>query len=89
MTGTLPGLDRGDGHRQPGDDDRQDRAPRHGVNTLRGQNNVQGSCDMGSFPRELPSYRHVNLPEMRAICRDAWGVDIDGSGFRALCCARI
>ncbi len=30
-----------------------------GVNPLRGQNNVQGSCDMGSFPHELPGYRHV------------------------------
>ena len=31
-----------------------------GVNPLRGQNNVQGSCDMGSFPHELPGYRHVS-----------------------------
>ncbi len=30
-----------------------------GVNPLRGQNNVQGSCDMGSFPHEFPGYRHV------------------------------
>ena len=30
-----------------------------GVNPLRGQNNVQGSCDMGSFPHELPGYRPV------------------------------
>jgi formate dehydrogenase major subunit len=33
-----------------------------GVNPLRGQNNVQGSCDMGSFPHELPGYRHVSEP---------------------------
>ena len=33
-----------------------------GVNPLRGQNNVQGSCDMGSFPHELPGCRHVKLP---------------------------
>src|SRR5690606_14539715 len=33
-----------------------------GVNPLRGQNNVQGSCDMGSFPHELPGYRHVSDP---------------------------
>ena len=33
--------------------------PGVGVNPLRGQNNVQGSCDMGSFPHELPGYRHV------------------------------
>ena len=30
-----------------------------GVNPLRGQNNVQGSCDMGSFPHEFPGYRNV------------------------------
>ncbi|WFE76810.1 formate dehydrogenase subunit alpha [Roseinatronobacter sp. S2] len=48
-----------------------------GVNPLRGQNNVQGSCDMGSFPHELPGYRHVKLPEVRAIFESAWGVKID------------
>ncbi|MFV0244224.1 MAG: formate dehydrogenase subunit alpha [Qingshengfaniella sp.] len=48
-----------------------------GVNPLRGQNNVQGSCDMGSFPHELPGYRHVKLPEVRKIFEDAWGVAID------------
>jgi len=51
--------------------------PGVGVNPLRGQNNVQGSCDMGSFPHELPGYRHVKLPEVRAIFEDAWGVEID------------
>lgn len=48
-----------------------------GVNPLRGQNNVQGSCDMGSFPHELPGYRHVKHPEVRAIFEAAWGVKID------------
>ena len=48
-----------------------------GVNPLRGQNNVQGSCDMGSFPHELPGYRHVKHPEVRAIYEAAWGVEID------------
>ncbi|MDP0925931.1 formate dehydrogenase subunit alpha [Paracoccus onubensis] len=48
-----------------------------GVNPLRGQNNVQGSCDMGSFPHELPGYRHVKLPDVRAIYEQAWGVEID------------
>ncbi|WP_071674691.1 formate dehydrogenase subunit alpha [Nioella nitratireducens] len=48
-----------------------------GVNPLRGQNNVQGSCDMGSFPHELPGYRHVKLPEVREIFEQAWGVEID------------
>ena len=31
-----------------------------GINPLRGQNNVQGACDMGSFPHEFPGYRHVS-----------------------------
>ncbi|MEJ2023245.1 MAG: formate dehydrogenase subunit alpha, partial [Maritimibacter sp.] len=48
-----------------------------GVNPLRGQNNVQGSCDMGSFPHELPGYRHVKNPEVREIFERAWGVEID------------
>ncbi|WP_378944606.1 formate dehydrogenase subunit alpha [Paracoccus sp. R86501] len=51
--------------------------PGVGVNPLRGQNNVQGSCDMGSFPHELPGYRHVKLPDVRAIFENAWGVEID------------
>jgi formate dehydrogenase major subunit len=48
-----------------------------GVNPLRGQNNVQGSCDMGSFPHELPGYRHVSDPEVRALFGEAWGVTIE------------
>ncbi len=48
-----------------------------GVNPLRGQNNVQGSCDMGSFPHELPGYRHVKNADVRAIYEKAWGVEID------------
>lgn len=48
-----------------------------GVNPLRGQNNVQGSCDMGSFPHELPGYQHVNDPAVRARFQAAWGVPID------------
>ncbi|HBM60400.1 MAG TPA: formate dehydrogenase subunit alpha, partial [Citreicella sp.] len=51
--------------------------PGVGVNPLRGQNNVQGSCDMGSFPHELPGYRHVKGPEVRDIFQQAWGVEID------------
>jgi formate dehydrogenase major subunit len=47
------------------------------VNPLRGQNNVQGSCDMGSFPHELPGYRHVKNADVRAIFENAWGVEID------------
>jgi formate dehydrogenase major subunit len=48
-----------------------------GVNPLRGQNNVQGACDMGSFPHELPGYRHVKNDNVRAIFEDLWGVKID------------
>ena len=48
-----------------------------GVNPLRGQNNVQGSCDMGSFPHELPGYRHIADPAVRAIYEREWGVTLD------------
>ncbi|HMA51824.1 MAG TPA: formate dehydrogenase subunit alpha, partial [Magnetospirillaceae bacterium] len=47
-----------------------------GVNPLRGQNNVQGSCDMGSFPHELPGYRHVSDSITRALFEDAWDVSL-------------
>jgi formate dehydrogenase major subunit len=50
--------------------------PGVGVNPLRGQNNVQGSCDMGSFPHELPGYRHVSDPAVRALFDAAWGVHV-------------
>ncbi len=51
--------------------------PGTGVNPLRGQNNVQGSCDMGSFPHELPDYRHVSDNAARGIYERLWGVAID------------
>ena len=47
-----------------------------GVNPLRGQNNVQGSCDMGSFPHELPGYRHVSDTITREMFERDWGVEI-------------
>ncbi|MBL9077566.1 MAG: formate dehydrogenase subunit alpha [Planctomycetes bacterium] len=57
--------------------------PGVGVNPLRGQNNVQGSCDMGSFPHELPGYRHVSDPAVRELFGKAWGVTIqDEPGLR-------
>jgi formate dehydrogenase major subunit len=57
--------------------------PGVGVNPLRGQNNVQGSCDMGSFPHELPGYRHVSDDATRAIYEALWGVTIsDEPGLR-------
>ncbi|HEY5476243.1 MAG TPA: formate dehydrogenase subunit alpha, partial [Tepidiformaceae bacterium] len=49
-----------------------------GVNPLRGQNNVQGSCDMGSFPHEFPGYRHVSNDAVRATFEEAWGVALGG-----------
>ncbi|MBO9668954.1 MAG: formate dehydrogenase subunit alpha [Sphingobium sp.] len=48
-----------------------------GVNPLRGQNNVQGSCDMGSFPHELSGYRHVADNAVRKQFEDDWGVTLD------------
>ena len=48
-----------------------------GVNPLRGQNNVQGSCDMGSFPHELPGYRHVSDTTARMQFEAAWGVKLN------------
>ncbi len=48
-----------------------------GVNPLRGQNNVQGSCDMGSFPHELPGYQHISGEAARAAFEADWGVKLD------------
>jgi formate dehydrogenase major subunit len=48
-----------------------------GVNPLRGQNNVQGSCDMGSFPHELSGYRHLSDAATRELFGQAWGVTLD------------
>jgi len=50
--------------------------PGVGVNPLRGQNNVQGSCDMGSFPHELPGYRHVSDDATRDMFESLWGVSL-------------
>ncbi|SFF85884.1 formate dehydrogenase major subunit [Novosphingobium sp. CF614] len=48
-----------------------------GVNPLRGQNNVQGACDMGSFPHELSGYRHVSDSAARSLFERDWGVSLD------------
>jgi formate dehydrogenase major subunit len=54
-----------------------------GVNPLRGQNNVQGSCDMGSFPHELSGYRHISDAATRALFEKDWGVSLyDEPGLR-------
>jgi len=51
--------------------------PGVGVNPLRGQNNVQGACDMGSFPHELSGYRHISDSVTRAQFEADWGVALD------------
>jgi formate dehydrogenase major subunit len=51
--------------------------PGVGVNPLRGQNNVQGSNDVGSFPHELTGYRHISDNAMRATFEHDWGVKLD------------
>ena len=48
-----------------------------GVNPLRGQNNVQGSCDMGSFPHEFSAYRHVSDTRVRSQFEAAWQVPLE------------
>ena len=48
-----------------------------GVNPLRGQNNVQGSCDMGSFPHELPGYRHISDTTVRSQFEEIWNCKLD------------
>ncbi|TXH83415.1 MAG: formate dehydrogenase subunit alpha [Rhizobium sp.] len=51
--------------------------PGVGVNPLRGQNNVQGSCDMGSFPHELPGYRHISGDAVRESFEAVWNVTLN------------
>jgi formate dehydrogenase major subunit len=51
--------------------------PGVGVNPLRGQNNVQGSCDMGSFPHEFSGYRHISDAPVRRLFESHWGVALD------------
>ena len=52
--------------------------PGGGVNPLRGQNNVQGACDMGALPNVFPGYQPVINPDFRAKFEKAWGVkDLD------------
>ncbi len=48
-----------------------------GINPLRGQNNVQGSCDMGSFPHELSGYRHISDTATRSMFEAMWGVTLN------------
>src|SRR5436190_875007 len=48
-----------------------------GINPLRGQNNVQGSCDMGSFPHEFSGYRHVADDAVRHLFENVWSISLD------------
>ncbi len=50
-----------------------------GVNPLRGQNNVQGSCDMGSFPHEFSGYRPVGDDVVRAMFEEKWGAKLSNT----------
>ncbi len=49
--------------------------PGGGVNPLRGQNNVQGACDMGGLPNVYPAYQPVTSPEAKARFEAAWGME--------------
>ncbi len=51
--------------------------PGVGVNPLRGQNNVQGACDMGSFPHEMPGYRHISDDAARQSFELSWGAKLE------------
>ena len=51
--------------------------PGSGVNPLRGQNNVQGACDMGGLPNVYPAYQPVTNEEVRAKFLKAWGATSD------------
>ena len=61
--------------------------PGGGVNPLRGQNNVQGACDMGAGPDDLPGYQKVADPEVARRFEKAWGVSLPRTrGLKATEC---
>ena len=51
--------------------------PGCGVNPLRGQNNVQGACDMGAQPTDYPGYQKADNPAVREKFEAAWGVKLN------------
>src|SRR3970282_2241243 len=57
--------------------------PGGGVNPLRGQNNVQGACDMGALPNVYPGYQSVTDPKVRQKFAAAWGLAKDEGGTPA------
>lgn len=50
--------------------------PSSGINPLRGQNNVQGACDMGCLPNVYPGYQAVSAPENKTKFESAWGCEL-------------
>jgi formate dehydrogenase major subunit/formate dehydrogenase alpha subunit len=58
--------------------------PGTGVNPLRGQNNVQGACDMGGLPDVFPGYQKVENDEVRAKFEAAWGVTLSAQPGRTV-----
>ncbi len=58
-----------------------------GLNPLRGQNNVQGACDMGALPDVLPGYQKVENPQVREKFAKAWGVEL--SAKPGLCSTEV
>jgi formate dehydrogenase alpha subunit len=52
--------------------------PSTGVNPLRGQNNVQGACDLGGLPNVFPGYQQVTVPEVKEKFEEAWGCELSG-----------
>ena len=55
-----------------------------GINPLRGQNNVQGSCDMGNMPHEFPGYRHVSDLATRTMFEEAWDTKLNAEPGRRI-----
>lgn len=53
--------------------------PSSGLNPLRGQNNVQGACDMGCLPNVYPGYQPVDSPQVRATFEAAWGCSLSSA----------
>lgn len=57
-----------------------------GVNPIRGQNNVQGACDMGTLPNVYPGYQNVDDPQVHAKFEEMWGYKLDKSlGMKMPC----
>ena len=56
--------------------------PSTGVNPLRGQNNVQGACDMGALPNVYPGYQRVDNEEINKKFQDAWNVSLSATAGR-------